>query len=47
MGHREEIEQFVRPNVEAWSNGARTLARIDKRYPQSAYARLVMLLKLE
>ena len=47
MGTREEIEAWVRPKVEAWAHRVRILAKISKRYPQSAYAGLGMLLQLD
>ena len=34
MGPREELEAWARPNVEAWSQGVLTLAKIAKKYPQ-------------
>ena len=42
LGPREEIEEWMRPKVEAWSHGVRTIAKISKRYNQSAYAGLGM-----
>ena len=33
--------------MEAWSHGFRTIAKIAKRYTQSAYAGLGMLLQIE
>ena len=33
LGHREELEEWVRPKVEAWSYGVRILAKIAKPYP--------------
>ena len=46
-GPREELEKWVRPEVEAWAHGVRILAKIAKRYPQSAYADLGMLLQVK
>ena len=31
LGPREELEEWLRPKVEAWANGIRTLAKISKR----------------
>ena len=44
---REELKEWVRPTVEAWSHRFCTLAKIEKWYPQLSYAGLVMLLHLE
>ena len=44
MGPRDELEAWVRPNMEAWDHGVRTLAKIAKRYSQSAYTCLGLLL---
>ena len=46
MGPREDLEAWVHPKVEAWDHGVRNLAKIAKRYPQSAYAGLGMLLHI-
>ena len=37
----------MRTKVEAWSLGVRTLCKTAKRYPQSAYVVLGMLLHIE
>ena len=47
MGPREELEAWLWPKVEAWSQGVHTQARISKRYTQSAYADLGMSLELK
>ena len=47
MGPREELETWVRPNVGAWYHGFLTLAKIAKRYPQSAYVGLGVSLQIE
>ena len=47
LGPREELEAWVRPKVEAWSHGVRTLAKIAKQYPKLAYSGLGMSLQLE
>ena len=44
---REELEEWVRTKVEAWDHGVRTLAKISKRYPQSEYSGLGILLQIE
>ena len=33
LGHMDELEEWVRPKVEAWAHGDRILAKIAKRYP--------------
>ena len=38
----EELEEWVKPKVETWDHGVRTLVKIAKRYPHSAYAGLGM-----
>ena len=38
----EELEEWVRPKVEAWAHGVRNLAKIAKRYPQLEYFGLRM-----
>ena len=43
----EELEEWVQTKVEAWAHGVRTLAKIYKRYPQSAYSGLGMSIQLE
>ena len=47
LGNGEELEAWVRPKVEAWDHRLRILAKISKRYPQSAYAVLGMSLQIE
>ena len=47
MGPRGELEDWVRPKVEAWVHRVRILAKIAKWYTQSAYAGLGMLLQLD
>ena len=47
MGPREELEEWVRPKVEAWDHMVHILAKIAKRYPQSTYAGLGISLQLE
>ena len=42
----EELEEWVRPKVEAWDHGVRTISKIAKRYPQLAYYGLGMSLQL-
>ena len=46
LGLREELEEWVRPKVEAWAHGVRILAKIAKWYPQSAYASLGVSLQI-
>ena len=47
MGHREELEAWVRPKVEAWDLRVRILAKIYKQYPQSSYAGLGILIQIK
>ena len=47
LGPQAELEAWVKPQVEAWAHGVKVLAKIAQRHPQSAYAGLGMLLKLE
>ena len=37
LGPQEEIEAWVRPQVEAWDHKVRVLGKIARRHPQSAY----------
>ena len=43
----EELEAWVQPKTEAWSQGVRNLDKTAKRYPQLAHAGLGMSLQLE
>ena len=43
----EELEEWVQPKVEACAHRFRTLAKIAKPYPHSAYTGLGMSLQLE
>ena len=47
LGLQEELEAWVKPQVEAWAHGVRVLGKITRRHPQSAYAGLVMSLQLK
>ena len=47
MGPREELEAWVRPQVEAWSHGVCALVKIAKWNPQSFYVGLWILFQLE
>ena len=47
LGPQEELEAWVKPQVEAWAHGVRVLDNIDRQHPQSAYAGLGILLKSE
>ena len=46
MGPREDLDEWLRPKVEAWAHRVRTLAKIAKQYPQLEYAGLGMSLQL-
>eukprot|EP00957_Ditylum_brightwellii_P094769 7217013-Ditylum_brightwellii.AAC.1 len=39
--------EWVRPQIEKWADGVRTLTSFAKQYPQTAYAGLVMSLQAE
>ena len=47
LGPQEELEAWVKPQVEAWSHGVRVLGKITRRHTQSAYSGLVMSLQLK
>ena len=47
LGPQAELEAWVKPQVEAWSHRVKVLAKIAQQHPQSAYARLGMLLQSE
>ena len=47
LGLQEELEAWVKPQVEAWAHGVSILAKISQRQPQSAYASLGMSLQSE
>ena len=46
LGPQDQLEAWVKPQVEAWAHRVRVLGKISQRHPQSAYAGLVMLLQL-
>ena len=47
LAPREELEEWVRTKVEAWSHGICILAKISKWFPQSVYVHLGMSLQIE
>ena len=47
LGPQEELEAWVKPQVEAWAHGVRVLAKISRRHPQLAYSGLGMSLQSE
>ena len=47
LGPRDQLEAWVKPQVEAWAHGVRFLGRISQRLPQSAYAGLGMSFQIE
>ena len=47
LGPQEELEAWVKPQVEAWAHGVRVLAKISRRHPQSVYGGLGMSLQSE
>ena len=42
IGPRDQLEAWVKPQVEAWSHRVKVLGKIAQRHPQSAYSRLGM-----
>ena len=46
LGPQEELAAWVKPQVEEWNHRVKVLRKITKRYPQSAYTSLGMLLQL-
>ena len=46
LGPQDQLEAWVKPQVEAWAHGVRVLGKIYRRHPQSAYVGLVMSLQL-
>ena len=44
---QEELEAWVKPQVEAWAHGVIVLVKISRRHPQLDYAGLGMSLKFE
>ena len=47
LGPQVELEEWVKPQVEAWSHRVRVLAKIDRQHHQSAYASLGMPMQLD
>ena len=48
LGPQEELEAWLKPQVEAWSHGVGVLGKISQRHPQSDYYYgLGMLLQLD
>ena len=47
IGSDEARDEWIAPKLEAWKMGIKTLARIAKRYPQTAYAGLTKSLQTE
>ena len=47
LGPREELDEWVWPKVEVWYHEVRTPAKIAKRYLQSTYTGLGMLINIE
>ena len=46
LGPWEDLEAWVKPKVEAWTHGVRTLDKIYMRHPQYSYYGLGILLQL-
>ena len=47
LGPRDQLEAWVKPQLEARAHGVRVLGKISRRHPQSAYAGLEISLQLE
>ena len=47
LGPQEQLEAWVKPQVEAWAHGVKVLAKIAQRHPWLAYAGLGMSLESE
>ena len=47
IGPQEDLEVWVKPQVEAWAHGVRFLVKIARQHSQSAYAALGMFLQFE
>ena len=47
LGPPDQLEAWLKPQVEAWAHGVRFLVKIARRHPQSAYTGLGILLQLE
>ena len=47
LGPQEELEAWVKPQVEAWNHGVIVLSKTSQRNPQSAYDGLGMLLQIK
>ena len=47
LGPKEELEAWIKPQVEAWDHRVRVLGKILRWHPQSAYSGLGMSLQLE
>ena len=45
LGPQEELEAWIKPQVEAWAHGVRVLGKISQQHPQLAYAGFGMLLQ--
>ena len=46
LGDRDQLEAWVKPQVEAWVHVVRVLGKISRQQPQSPYAGLGILLQL-
>ena len=47
LSPREEFEAWVKPQMEAWSQGVKVSSKTAKKHPQSIYSGLRMLLQLK
>ena len=46
LGPRDQLEVWVKPQVEAWAHGVKVLSKISRQQTQLAYAGLGMSLQL-
>ena len=47
IGEQETEDQWIQAKVEGWAESVRTLARVARKHPQSAYAGLQKSLQQE
>ena len=47
LGPQDQLEAWVKPQVEAWAHGVRVLDKIARQHPHLAYSGLGILLQFE
>jgi hypothetical protein len=47
IGSEDALNEWIQPKIDAWTAGVRTLAKVAKRFPQTAYAGLTKSLQTE